>query len=128
MSLSVENGGTFVSQSDVAYAVRSASSGTLKRTITSMRQHHIIIDSPSIGEEITSGEAFFAGVASCGVTLIEGAAQEMQIPLKHMEVTIEAFRPTEPGRVIYSHVDMGFVLHGVSREQGEALLDRYKGG
>jgi len=117
-----------MSQPDVAYSVRSASSGTLKRTITSMRHNHIIIDSPSIGEEITSGEAFFAGVASCGVTLIEGAAQEMQIPLKRMEVTIEAFRPTEPGRVIYSHVDMGFVLHGVSPEQGEALLDRYKGG
>lgn len=117
-----------MSQADVAYSVRSASSGRLKRTITSMRHHHVIIDSPSIGEEITSGEAFFAGVASCGVTLIEGAAQEMQIPLKRMEVSIEAFRPTEPGRVIYSHVDMGFVLHGVSREQGEALLDRYKGG
>ena len=117
-----------MSQQEAVYSVRSASSGTLKRTITSMRHHHIVIDSPSIGEEITSGEAFFAGVSSCGVTLIEGAAEEMQIPLKRMEVSIAAFRPTEPDRVIYSHVDMGFVLYGVSREQGEALVARYRGG
>ena len=117
-----------MSQQAAVYSVRSASSGTLKRTITSMRNHHIVIDSPSIGEAITSGEAFLAGVSSCGVTLIEGAAQELQIPLQRMEVTIEAFRPTAPGTVIYSHIDMGFVLHGVTREQGEALLARYKGG
>jgi uncharacterized OsmC-like protein len=117
-----------MSQSDVAYSVRSASSGTLKRTITSVRNHHLIIESPSIGEEITSGEAFFSGVASCGVTLIEGAAQEMNIPLKRMSVTVHAFRPTKPDAVIYDHVDMNFVMHGVSQQQGEALLDRYKGG
>lgn len=117
-----------MSQPEVAYAVRSASSGTLKRTITSIRNHHLIIESPSIGEEITSGEAFFAGVASCGVTLIEGAAQEMDIPLKRMSVSVEAFRPTKPNTVIYDHVDMNFVMHGVTRQQGEALLDRYKGG
>ena len=117
-----------MSQPEPAYAVRSASSGTLKRTITSIRNHHLIIESPSIGEEITSGEAFFAGVASCGVTLIEGAAQEMGIPLQRMAVTVQAFRPTKPGVVIYDHVDMNFVMHGVTQQQGEALLDRYKGG
>lgn len=124
----LRKGAAPVNQPDVAYAVRSASSGTLKRTITSARDHHLIIDSPSIGEEITSGEAFFAGVASCGVTLIEGAAQEMDIPLKRMSVEVQAFRPTQPDTVIYDHVDMNFVMHGVSQEQGAALLDRYKGG
>ncbi len=117
-----------MSQSDVAYSVRSASSNTLKRTITTIRNHHLIIESPSLGEEITSGEAFFAGVASCGVTLIEGAAQEMNIPLQRMSVDVHAFRPTAPDTVIYDHVDMNFVMHGVSQEQGAALLDRYKGG
>jgi len=117
-----------MSQSEPAYTVRSASSGTLKRTITSVRNHNIIIDSPSIGEEITSGEAFFSGVASCGVTLIEGAAQEMGIPLKRMSVEMQAFRPTKPNTVIYDHVDANFVMHGVTQEQGEALLDRWRAG
>ncbi len=121
-------GAALVSQPDVAYTVRSSSSGTLKRTITTIRNHHLIIESPSLGEEITSGEAFFAGVASCGVTLIEGAAQEMDIPLQRMSVEVQSFRPTKPDTVIYDHVDMNFVMHGVSQEQGEALLDRYKGG
>lgn len=117
-----------VNDPEVAYTVRSASSGTLKRTITSVRNHHLIIESPSIGEELTSGEAFFSGVASCGVTLIEGAAQEMGIPLKRMTVDVQAFRPTKPNTVIYDHVNMNFVMHGISQQQGEALLDRYKGG
>ena len=117
-----------MSQPEPAYTVRSASSGTLKRTITSVRNHNIIIDSPSIGEEITSGEAFFSGVASCGVTLIEGAAQEMGIPLKRMSVEMQAFRPTKPNTVIYDHVDANFVMHGITQEQGEALLDRWKAG
>ena len=38
---------------------------------------HLAIDSPQLGEEITSGDAFLAGISSCGVNLSERAAEEL---------------------------------------------------
>lgn len=108
------------------YTIRSSSSGVVGRSLNAIRGHHIVIDSPSIGEEITSGEAFLSGVSACGVTLVEGAARDAGIPLQHTEVTIEGFRTA--GVPAFDHVDMHFVLSGVTQEQAEALVQRYKDG
>ena len=52
--------------------VRSYSGGLPGRALNQARTNHFVIDSPSGPHEaLSSGEAFLAGVSSCGVTLIE---------------------------------------------------------
>lgn len=109
-----------------AYTVHSASVGHVGRSINTIRQHHLIIDSPSVNEEMTSSEAFLAGVSSCGVTLIERAAQETGIRLDRIEVTIEAYR--HPEIVAFERLAMAFRLTGPSREEADLLVGRYKDG
>jgi uncharacterized OsmC-like protein len=111
----------------IVNTVRSYSSGTVGRSMNTVRNHHLIIDSPTIGEEITSGDAFLAGVSSCGVTLVERAARDMGIPLQRMEVTIDGLRDRQAPST-FARVDMRFLLVGVTQEQAETLVGRYKDG
>jgi len=70
--------------------VRSTSSGVLGRSLNTARTQHFILDSPSgPNEAVTNGEAFLAGISSCGVTLIEKYAADNGIPLQSMQAVIE---------------------------------------
>ena len=57
------------------YAIAARSTDTFGRVLCSARAHHFIIDGPvqngCPGEELTPPEAFLAGVAACGVELIQ---------------------------------------------------------
>jgi len=116
-----------VSDEFLVTAVRSASSGTVGRSLNQVRNHHIVIDSPSIGEALTSSEAFLAGISSCGVNLVENAAREAGVPVTRMEVEIEGLRrPERPSD--FAQVNMRFTLYGVDQQQATALVQRYKDG
>jgi uncharacterized OsmC-like protein len=108
------------------YAARSESSGTFQRSFNHVRNHHFILDSPGVGEEVTTGEAFMVGISSCGVTLIEGAAKDEDIGLQHIEVDIGAFRSDDAPTPDLERIDMHFVLHGVSEQQAAYLVDIWK--
>ena len=116
-----------MSEQYLVNTVRSYSAGTIGRSMNTVRNHHFIIDSPTIGEEITSGDAFLAGVSSCGVTLIERAAEGAGIPLARMEVIIEGLRDRQ-APTSFARIEMRFRLVGVSAEQAEWLVGRYKDG
>ncbi len=114
-------------QQYLSTAVRSSSAGLIGRSLNSARNHHFVIDSPALGEALGSGEAFLAGVSSCGVTLCENAAREMGVPLERMEVAIEGLRERErPAN--FARVAMRFTLHGVDQAQADAVVQRYKDG
>jgi uncharacterized OsmC-like protein len=106
--------------------VRSYSGGLAGRALNQARTNQFVIDSPSGPHEaLSSGEAFLAGVSSCGVTLIELYAQEQRVPLRHTEVTIEGLRAVaEPNR--FAEVRMRFELTGVDQTQAELLVGVYK--
>ena len=108
------------------YAARSTSSGTFQRSLNQVRNHHFILDSPGVGEEVTTGESFMAGISSCGVTLIEGAAREEGIDLRHIEVDIGAFRSDNAPTPDLERIDMSFVLFGVDERQATHLVDIWK--
>lgn len=103
--------------------VRSRSSGVVGRAISNARNHHFILDSSTAPEALSNSEAFLAAVSSCGVTLVEGRARDIGVPLQRMEVTIEGARAAEPR---FQHVTMRFVLHGVDQATAEALIETYK--
>jgi uncharacterized OsmC-like protein len=106
--------------------VRSYSSGTPGRSINSARHNHFVLDSPSgPNEALTNGEAFLAGVSSCGVTLIEKYALEKKVPLKGMQVAIEGIRSdAEPNR--FQCVNVSFEIWGVTQSEAEELVEVWK--
>lgn len=108
--------------------VRSSTSGTLGRAVSQARGHRLVLDSSSRPQPdaFTNGEAFLAGVSSCGVTLIEMYAKEKGVPLTRVDVTIEGARTAEePNR--FSSVTMRFEIAGVSRAEAEHLVETYRG-
>jgi len=108
--------------------VRSSSSGTPGRATSEARGHRLVLDSSSYPrpDAFTNGEAFLAGVSSCGVTLIEGYAKEKGIAMKRMDVVIEGMRTAEePNR--FANVTMRFTIAGVSQAEAEHLVETYRG-
>ena len=114
-----------MSDDTISTRVRSASIGMPGRALTSARTNHLIVDSPTIGEAITSGEAFLAGISSCGVTLVETHAQRAGVPLRGLAVAIEGVRRTDRPAEFQS-ISLRFELTGVSQEQAEQLVGVYK--
>ncbi|MGH7331572.1 MAG: OsmC family protein [Candidatus Rokuibacteriota bacterium] len=114
--------------SDKIETIRSVSSGTLGRAVSQARDARLVLDSSSRPQPdaLTNSEAFLAGIASCGVTLIEMHAQETGVPLQRMSVTIEGTRTAaDPAR--FASVAMRFELAGVSQAQAEQLVETYRG-
>ena len=107
-------------------AVRSESSGTLGRAVSSGHGATLVLDSSSRLEPdaFTNSEAFLGAVSSCGVTLIEMHAQEIGVPLTRMAVTIEGSR--DPAVPRYQAVHMRFAMAGVSPAQAEDLVKTYR--
>jgi uncharacterized OsmC-like protein len=109
--------------------VRSSSSGRIGRAVNeSERGARILLDSSSHpqADALTNSEAFLAGIASCGVTLIEGHAQDTGVPVSRMEVTIEGARTVaDPSR--FAEITMRFAIGGVSQGEAEKLVETYKG-
>lgn len=106
--------------------VRSRSSGVLGRSLNSARQQHFVLDSPSgPNEAITNGEAFLAGISSCGVTLIEKHAHDTGVPLAGMSVVIEGVRANAaPNR--FQVINVRFEMRGVDQTRAEALVATWR--
>ena len=113
---------------DKIETVRSSSIGLVGRAQNEARGAKVMFDSSSHPktDALTNSEAFLAGVSSCGVTLIEGHAQDTGVPLRGLSVTIEGVRTeAEPNR--FAGVTMQFELRGVTQAQAESLVETYRG-
>lgn len=106
--------------------VRSCSVGVPGRSLNNARTHHFVLDSPSgPNQALTNGEAFLAGISSCGVTLIEKHALETQVPITRMVVTIAGARhPADPTR--FHRIDVRFEIQGVDQGQAERLVETWR--
>jgi uncharacterized OsmC-like protein len=108
--------------------VRSSSSGVIGRAQSEARGHRLFLDSSGRPQPdaFTNGEAFLAGISSCGVTLIEGHAKDTGVPLTRLDVTIEGSRlNADPTR--FAAVTLTFEMAGVTQEQAEGLVETYRG-
>jgi uncharacterized OsmC-like protein len=113
--------------SDKIETVRSSSSGSVGRAVSHARGQRLVLDSSTKpqADALTNSEAFLAGISSCGVTLIEGHAQETGVALRHMDVTIEGVRTAaDPAR--FARISMTFEMAGVSQAQADELLATYQ--
>ncbi len=116
------------------YQTRAKSSDTFGRVLVSARDQHLIVDGPAQngcpGEAIGPAELFLSGVAACGVELIHVLARDSGIPLRSVQATIEASQdrsnPVRPDVSLFNTVRITLELAGVTREQGEDLVTRFR--
>jgi uncharacterized OsmC-like protein len=116
------------------YAARGRSTHTFGRVLCSARDQHLVVDGPiqngCPGEAVSPAELFLAGVASCGVELIQVLAKQQGVPLGGVEVDIEAFQdrgnPARQDVTVFNSVKLNIALAGVSQEQAEDLVGRFR--
>lgn len=117
------------------YEVRAASTDTFGRVLCSARSHHFIIDGPQQngcpGEEVTPAEFFLAGVAACGVELIQVLAKSSNVPLSGIGVKIQGAmdrsKPVRPDLALFNSVRLHFQMQGVTDQQARQLVETFKG-
>jgi len=116
------------------YGVRARSTDTFGRVLWSCRDQHFVADGPvhngCPGEAVTPAELFLAGIATCGVELVQVLAKANDVPLEavHAEISGE-LDPTNPVRAdvnVFNSVRLSFRLAGVTEEQGAELVEGFK--
>jgi uncharacterized OsmC-like protein len=116
------------------YSVRARSTDTFGRVLVTARDQHLVVDGPvqngCPGEAIGPAELFLSGVATCGVELIQVLANDLGVPLRSVASTIEAEQ--DPAKRVredvstFTAVRMQLTLTGVTQEQAEDLVTRFK--
>lgn len=117
------------------YAVHARSTDTFGRVLWSCRDQHYVADGPvhngCPGEAVTPSELFLAGVAACGVELLQVIARAEDVPLEAASVEIAGeIDPSNPVRSdlsVFNSVGLSFRLSGVTEDQATQLVERFKG-
>ena len=117
-----------------AYTVHARSTDTFGRVLCNTRNHHFIVDGPvqngCPGEAITPAELFLASIAACGVELVQVIGREQQLaPRINVEIegAIDRANPVRKDVTVFNTVRLRFDLKGVTRAQGNDLIERFKG-
>ena len=116
-------------------AVEARSTDVFGRVLLSAREHHFVVDGPvhngCPGEEVTPAELFLAGVAACGVELLQVIARAEDVPLRRVGASITGeVVPSQPLRddvTVFNRVRLRLDLEGVTADQGDLLVKRFKG-
>jgi uncharacterized OsmC-like protein len=117
------------------YEVEARSTDTFGRVLWSCRDQHFVADGPvhngCPGEAVTPAELFLAGIASCGVELLEVIARAEEVPLEaaSVEITgeIDPSNPVRPDVSVFNSVTLSFRVSGATQEQATYLVERFKG-
>jgi len=116
------------------YEVSARSTDVFGRVLWSCRDQHFVADGPvhngSPGEAVTPAELFLAGVASCGVELVQAIARNEDAPLESASVEISGeIDPANPVREdlsVFNSVRLRFSLKGVSEDEAARIVERFK--
>jgi uncharacterized OsmC-like protein len=114
------------------YRAEAHSTDVFGRVLCNAREQHFVIDGPiwngCPGEALTPGEAFLAGVAGCGVELIQVIAADDGLAIGTVEVSIHGIvdreHPVREDLTVFNRVRMRFEIERVSQEQAASLVER----
>ena len=117
------------------YTVHGSATATFGRVLIDSGPHHFIVDGPEQngcpGEAITPVEVFLAGVAACGVELVQVVAKDEGIPLEDVSISVrgdyDRDNPVRTDYTVFETVDVDFTFAGVSDQQAEMLVEAFKG-
>jgi len=116
------------------YEVAARSTDVFGRVLWSCRDQHFVADGPvhngCRGEAVTPAELFLAGIAACGVELLEVLAKDEELPLEKasVEVTgeLDPGKPVREDLSVFNSVRLRFEISGVGREEAMHLVERFK--
>ncbi len=117
------------------YEAKAQTTNTFGRVLCRCRNHHFIVDGPvqngCPGEEVTPGEYFLAGIAACGVELLQVLAHQEETHLKSVNVDIsgemDRSSPVHPDFTLFNSIRLKFRLGGISIDRGQQLVESFKG-
>lgn len=117
------------------YTVHARSTDTFGRVQCNTRNHHFVVDGPvqngCPGEAITPAELFLAGIATCGVELVQVIGKEQQVAPRRISVeitgAIDRSNPVRRDLSVFNTVHLRFQLDGVTQAQGNDLIEKFKG-
>jgi len=116
------------------YEVAARSTDVFGRVLWSCRDQHFVADGPvhngCPGEAVTPAELFLAGIASCGVELLQVLAKANDVPLADVHASIDGWMdPANPVRDdvnVFNGVTLRLELTGVDEAQAHDLVEGFK--
>jgi uncharacterized OsmC-like protein len=116
------------------YTVQARSTDTFGRVLVSARQQHVIADGPVTngcpGEAIGPAELFLAGVATCGVELMQVLARDSGVSLGQVSASIEGVvdpsKRTRDDVSLFASVTLRFAMSGIDEAQAHDLVEQFK--
>jgi organic hydroperoxide reductase OsmC/OhrA len=117
-----------------SYAAKARSTDMFGRVLCAARNQHFVVDGPAQngcpGEAVNPGELFLAGVAACGVELVQVISKEQQLAPTSIAVDIEGTmdrsKPVRQDVTVFNAVTLRFQLAGVTQAQATDLIERFK--
>ena len=116
------------------YDVTARSTDVFGRVLCNARHHHFVIDGPvqngCPGEALTPPEAFLAGIAACGVELIQvigrqGGHEAVHVTA-HVNAQLDRANPVRSDVTVFNSVAIALEISGVTREVAFELAEAFK--
>ena len=117
-----------------SYEVDARSTDVFGRVLWSCRDQHFVADGPvqngCPGEAVTPAELFLAGVAACGVELVQviARAEDVAVGDVHAAISgeIDRERPVRDDVTVFTSVRLDLELEGVGLDEAERLVELFK--
>jgi uncharacterized OsmC-like protein len=116
------------------YDIAARSTDTFGRVLWSCRDQHFVADGPvqngCPGEAVTPAELFLAGIATCGVELVQVLAKDAGVAVGHVSAAVEGVldpvRPVRDDVRVFNSVRIRFELAGVDTAAARELVEGFK--
>ena len=116
------------------YDVAARSTDTFGRVLWSCRDQHFVADGPvqngCPGQAVTPAELFLAGIATCGVELVQVLAKDSGVAVGDVSADVRGVldpaRPVRDDVRVFNSVRIRFVLSGVDAAAARELVEGFK--
>jgi uncharacterized OsmC-like protein len=116
------------------YEVDARSTDVFGRVLWTCRDQHFVADGPvhngCPGEAVTPAELFLAGIASCGVELVQVLARNegTTVGAVHARIAGEIDRenPVREDVTVFTSVRIELEIEGVGEDEAQRLVEQFK--
>jgi uncharacterized OsmC-like protein len=116
------------------YDIAARSTNTFGRVLWSCRDQHFVADGPvqngCPGEAVTPAELFLAGIATCGVELVQVLAKDAGVAVGDVSAEVHGvLDPAHPVRDdvrVFNSIRIRFELAGVDTAAARELVEGFK--
>ena len=116
------------------YEIAACSTNTFGRVLWSCRDQHFVADGPvqngCPGEAVTPAELFLAGIATCGVELVQVIARQDGTAVGDVRAEVEGVldpqRPVREDVRVFNSVRLRLELAGVDEPRARELVEGFK--